>query len=82
MDTYLKGSVRETIDYELFGEAMWKHCVQRFGVDREIKRFYQKGQMMYSTSVETRFKDVTCLLARSDEVQAGTHEGYKENQHV
>ena len=76
VDTYLKASVRETIDYETFSEAMWNHVVQRFGSDKEIKRFYTKGQMMYSTSVETRFKDVMCLLARADEVKDGKHPGY------
>lgn len=37
---------------------------------------------MYSTSVETRFKQVCCLLARGDDVTKGTHPGYTYNQYV
>jgi hypothetical protein len=43
LDTYLKQSVRETLDYETMSEELWNHCSQRYGVDREIKRFYTKG---------------------------------------
>lgn len=43
VDSYLKKSVRETVDYETFSEAMWNHCVKRFGAEKEIKRFYIKG---------------------------------------
>jgi hypothetical protein len=43
MDTYLRDEVRETADYELFGQALWDFVSERYGFDRTVRRFYTKG---------------------------------------
>jgi hypothetical protein len=43
MDTYIRNEVRETADYELFGQELWSFVNEKYGSDRAVKRFYTKG---------------------------------------
>ena len=82
MDRYLKTEMRENADYEIFSEEMFNFVKTKYGVDKIIKRYYQKGSYMYSTSLETRFKNVPVHVVRNDVIREGKHAPYQFNQFV
>ena len=77
-DRYLIPNLREIADYEVYSEEMFTFVNEKYGIDLAIKRYYRKGAYMYSTSLETKFKQVPVLIIRCDELKAGTFKGEKQ----
>jgi len=69
--------VREISDYEIFNEEMFTFVKERYGVDQIVKRYYIKGNYVYSSSLETRFKMVPIHVVRSDVLRSGKHQPFE-----
>jgi DUSP domain len=73
VDKYIKLDVRERFQYKLVNQELWNFLNSRYG-GSEIKR-YAIPLSMYSTTVETRLKQITVVVLPSSKLLSGALEG-------
>ena len=61
---------------------MFAFVRERYGTDQIVKRYFIKGDYMFSTQLETRFKMVPVHVVRADELKVGKHKGFNDKCYV